>query len=196
MLSPAAHPSRRGQVAAPQDEVSACSSSRPVAGTTRIANRQDFRCPELVAPGRSRSKKCCAPPSIVVVQATNAKARCFRPNRFSECEPVHSFEPLTRVIRHNQNTAGSSDVGPRRILPERRPGAIERPGPQADEPQSGLDGDCRRLRAIRDNDPHCLRRVELSRQHSRQLSGAGSLARCSAARSWRTGLTYVNCRPS
>jgi hypothetical protein len=137
-----------------------------------------------------------ARPSIFAVQATNAKTRRFQPNRFSECELVYSFEPLIRVIRHNQNTAGNSDVGRGRILPERRPGAIERPGPEADEPQSGLDGDCRRLRAIRDNDPHCLRRIELSRQHSRQLSGAGCLARCCAARSWRTGFADVNPNPS
>jgi hypothetical protein len=72
----------------------------------------DLRYPEFVALGHSRSKKVAYPPSIFAVRATNAKASRFRLNRFSKCELVHSFEPLTRVIRHNkilQATAMSAE---------------------------------------------------------------------------------------
>jgi hypothetical protein len=59
----------------------------------------DFRARK---PPAGAIKICCAPHPSRRFKRLTLEQGALYPNRFSECELVNSFEPLTRVIRHNQ----------------------------------------------------------------------------------------------
>ena len=82
----------------------------------------------------------------------------------------------TGLFDQTNKISGNTDVSRRRILPGRRPGAIEPVGQGADAPQQGHHRQGRRLRTIRYENPRRLRRIGLSRQRPRKLPGERRVA--------------------